>query len=61
MTQMLKCKECDETQPIPVHCGKAMHIEKYEGKEMLICWMGANCGIKELPIHHGKPMSIVDI
>ncbi|MFX0052227.1 MAG: hypothetical protein ACFFAJ_02775 [Candidatus Hodarchaeota archaeon] len=56
MESILKCQECDFTEPTPIHCGKPMHIEEIEGKEKLVCWMGASCGVQELPSHHSKPM-----
>jgi len=38
--------------------GDKIKIEKIDGKEMLVCWMGPSCGIQELPTHHNKPMKI---
>jgi len=52
----LKCATCGTTQDVPMHCGKPMHPEKVDGKQMLVCWMGPTCGKQELPTHHGKPM-----
>ncbi|MHA1976339.1 MAG: hypothetical protein ACW98I_05505 [Candidatus Hodarchaeales archaeon] len=59
MGQMLKCVECDHVEVIPNHCGQAMHIETENGKERLVCWMGPECGVQDVPIHHEKPMIIV--
>ncbi|MFX0185489.1 MAG: hypothetical protein ACFE95_20590 [Candidatus Hodarchaeota archaeon] len=59
MNSELICQECDYTEPIPQHCGKPMHIEEIDGKETLVCWMGASCGVLELPTHHEKPMKIL--
>lgn len=56
MSTQLACHECDATEVIPSHCGQQMHIEKVEGKEMLVCWMGPGCGKQEILVHHGKPM-----
>ena len=53
--QKLKCAQCDYTQPLPMHCGQAMHQEK----DKLVCWMGASCGQMPIPQHHNKPMKIV--
>ena len=59
MKNRLICEKCSITKDIPQHCGKPMHIEEVDGKEMLVCWMGADCGIQDLPVHHEKPMKIV--
>ncbi|MFX0016705.1 MAG: hypothetical protein ACFFB2_18525 [Promethearchaeota archaeon] len=61
MTEKLKCQVCDYTEPIPMHCKQPMHIEKIDGKETLVCWMGTSCGVKDLPSHHNKPMQIETI
>lgn len=53
--QKLQCVQCDFTQPLPQHCGQAMHLEG--GK--LCCWMGSSCGEMAIPQHHGKPMKLV--
>ncbi|NHJ01718.1 MAG: hypothetical protein EAX86_06215 [Candidatus Heimdallarchaeota archaeon] len=58
MDEYLLCEVCSEKKPIPQHCGKVMHLEMYQGKEMLICWMGSTCGVQELPYHHNQPMKI---
>jgi Cu+-exporting ATPase len=52
----LKCKECGKKIDVPEHCGQAMHPEIVEGKEMLVCWMGADCGKQIYPEHHGIAM-----
>ncbi|MHA1166860.1 MAG: copper ion binding protein, partial [Candidatus Hodarchaeales archaeon] len=57
---ILKCQECDKTQPVPMHCGEEMHLEEIEAKEMLVCWMGAGCGKQDIPEHCGKPMMVTD-
>ena len=54
----LKCEKCGIEQIIPIHCGKPMHLEKIKGKQMLVCWMGPECGKQSVPEHHGKPMKI---
>ena len=47
----LTCTACGATTATPKHCGQAMHIETVDGQEMLVCWMGAGCGTKDLPRH----------
>jgi len=54
---ILKCTSCGSTSDVPQHCGKPMHVEKVDGKDMLVCWMGPNCGKQEIPEHHGAPMA----
>lgn len=54
----LVCQECGTKSEVPQHCGKPMHVEKVNGKDMLVCWMGPGCGKQEIPVHHGKPMNI---
>jgi len=60
MSPKLKCKECGETQDAPSHCGQPMHVEEVDGKSMLVCWMSASCGKQDIPIHHDKPMELVE-
>ncbi len=61
MSQKLKCQTCDYTEPIPMHCNQPMHIEKTNGKEQLVCWMGVSCGVQDLASHHDKPMRIESV
>lgn len=58
METRLICQECNLSEDVPHHCGRPMHIEEIDGKEMLVCWMGPSCGVQELPTHHNKPMKI---
>ncbi len=58
MNKKLTCQECEKQEEIPQHCGKPMHIEKIDDREMLVCWMGSSCGVRDLPNHHDKPMRI---
>ncbi|MHA2307186.1 MAG: hypothetical protein ACXACU_17540 [Candidatus Hodarchaeales archaeon] len=58
MEKMLTCQECDIRESIPHHCGKPMHIEIIDKKQVLVCWMGPSCGVQDLPTHHNKPMTI---
>ncbi|MFW9997387.1 MAG: heavy metal translocating P-type ATPase [Candidatus Odinarchaeota archaeon] len=55
---ILKCQNCDKNQPLPQHCGQEMHLETIDGVDMLVCWMGPNCGKQELPVHCKKPMIV---
>ena len=52
ITPILKCKKCDEIIDVPEHCGKPMHPEVVDGEEMLVCWMGPDCGKQLFPEHH---------
>lgn len=53
--EILKCVECDYTEKAPIHCRAPMHIENNQ----LVCWMGPDCGVAELPKHHDKFMILV--
>ncbi len=56
----LHCAACDETQPVPTHCGQPMHVDRVDGVEMLVCHMGPGCGKEPIPRHHGAAMTIRD-
>lgn len=56
----LKCSSCGATQDVPMHCGQPMHVEKVDGKPMLVCWMGPGCGKQEIPTHHDSPMEFIE-
>jgi Cu+-exporting ATPase len=56
ITPILKCKKCEESIDVPEHCGKPMHPEVVDGEEMLVCWMGPDCGKQLFPEHHGIAM-----
>jgi len=57
----LKCDTCGMTKDMLNHCGKPMHLENVEGKDMLVCWMGIGCGKQDIPNcgNCSKPMSVV--
>ncbi|MFX0099316.1 MAG: heavy metal translocating P-type ATPase [Candidatus Hodarchaeota archaeon] len=57
----LKCNMCGMSMDMPNHCGKPMHLENVEGKDMLVCWMGPGCGKQDIPVckHCNKPMAVV--
>jgi P-type Cu+ transporter len=57
---MLKCQECGETQAVPWHCNQPMHVEQVNGTDKFACWMGPDCGQQDVPLHHGKPMLLVE-
>ena len=61
MSEKLKCQVCDYTEPVPMHCKQPMHMESIDGVEKLVCWMGPDCGVQDIPDHHGKPMQIVEV
>jgi len=52
----LRCATCGHEQDAPKHCNRPMQIEKVDGQDQLVCWMGADCGIAEIPRHCGAPM-----
>ena len=54
LPEVLHCVECDHTEKVKFHCGAPMHIE---GKQ-LVCWMGTECGVAELPKHHEQYMTL---
>jgi hypothetical protein len=55
----LKCQVCGELSEVPEHCGQPMHPEIMDGKEMLVCWMGPDCGKQIFLEHHGKVMEYI--
>jgi hypothetical protein len=55
----LICQDCEYKKPLPKHCNRPMHHEIVDGKEKLICWMGPECGIIDIPTHCGRPMKII--
>jgi Cu+-exporting ATPase len=56
MDSKLKCENCGAEIPTPMHCDRPMHVEKVEGVEKLVCWMGASCGVADIPKHCTTPM-----
>ncbi|MHA1847791.1 MAG: heavy metal translocating P-type ATPase [Promethearchaeota archaeon] len=55
----LQCKVCGKITPMPIHCNKPMHLESVEGKDLLVCWMGPECGKQDIPPHCGQPMQYI--
>jgi hypothetical protein len=56
MAARLKCAKCGYEIDTPKHCNRPMSIEETPGGEKLVCWMGADCGSAEVPVHCGAPM-----
>lgn len=56
MAAKMKCVKCGAEVETPKHCKRPMHLEKVAGAEKLVCWMGADCGIAEVPAHCGAAM-----
>jgi len=56
MAAKLKCAKCEHEIDSPRHCNRPMHIENAGGEDKLVCWMGADCGVSEVPQHCGAPM-----
>jgi hypothetical protein len=56
--EKLVCGVCGAEMATPRHCGRPMHVEAVDGREMLVCWMGAGCGTQEIPRHCDRPMTI---
>jgi len=56
MDAKLKCERCGYEAAMALHCDKPMHLEKVDGRDKLVCWMGPGCGVAEVPSHCGQPM-----
>jgi len=56
MDSKLKCGNCGAEIATPMHCDRPMHIEKVDGVEKLVCWMGPGCGVADIPQHCASPM-----
>jgi len=56
MDSKMKCEHCGAEIPTPMHCNQPMHIEKIDGTPKLVCWMGASCGVADIPHHCGTAM-----
>ena len=56
MTSKLKCEKCGAEIAMPTHCNRPMHLEKVGSETRLVCWMGASCGVADIPKHCDAPM-----
>lgn len=56
MADKLKCVKCGVETEAPRHCNRPMHFERVGDVEKLVCWMGADCGVAEVPRHCGAAM-----
>jgi Cu+-exporting ATPase len=52
----LKCEKCGAEVAMPTHCNRPMHSEKVGNETRLVCWMGADCGVADIPKHCDTPM-----
>jgi Cu+-exporting ATPase len=52
----LKCEKCGAEIAMPTHCNRPMHSEQIGSETKLVCWMGASCGIADVPQHCDAPM-----
>ncbi len=52
----LKCGKCGAETAMPMHCNRPMHSEKVGAESKLVCWMGPDCGVADLPKHCDAPM-----
>jgi Cu+-exporting ATPase len=52
----LKCEKCGFETAMPTHCNRPMHSEQVGAENKLVCWMGASCGVADIPRHCDMPM-----
>ncbi len=52
----LKCEKCGAETAMPTHCNRPMHSEKVGAETKLVCWMGPDCGVADVPKHCDAPM-----
>ena len=55
----MRCEKCGAEIATPMHCDQAMHVEKVNGASKLVCWMGPECGVADIPMHCGTSMQEV--
>ncbi len=55
---MLQCPTCHTTRRVPKHCGQPMSLQTHDGREVLACWMGPECGFQDVPAHCDAPMLV---
>ena len=56
MATKLKCEKCGAETAMPMHCNRPMHSEQVGAETKLVCWMGPDCGVADVPKHCGAPM-----
>jgi predicted RNA-binding Zn-ribbon protein involved in translation (DUF1610 family) len=56
MATKLKCEKCGFETAMPTHCNRPMHSERVGSETRLVCWMGPNCGVADVPKHCDAPM-----
>jgi len=56
MATKLKCDKCGFETAMPTHCNRPMHSESVGDEIKLVCWMGPDCGVADLPKHCDAPM-----
>jgi hypothetical protein len=52
----LKCEKCGAEIAMPTHCNRPMHSEQVGAETKLVCWMGPDCGVADVPKHCDAPM-----
>ena len=56
MPTKLKCEKCGFETAMPNHCNRPMHSDRVGAETKLVCWMGAECGVADIPKHCDVPM-----
>ncbi len=54
----LVCPICKISQILPTHCNRPMHHEIIKGENKLVCWMGPECAVFNIPVHCGTSMEL---
>ena len=55
-TFQLKCEKCGFETAMPNHCNRPMHSDRVGSETKLVCWMGPECGVADIPKHCDAPM-----
>jgi P-type Cu+ transporter len=56
MPTKLKCEKCGYETAMPNHCNRPMHSDRVGAETKLVCWMGPDCGVADVPKHCDLPM-----
>jgi P-type Cu+ transporter len=56
MPTKLKCEKCGFETAMPNHCNRPMHSDRVGAETKLVCWMGPECGVADIPKHCEVPM-----